>query len=176
MRLFRIVLLASVVMLAAPSFSEAGFADVSGEALSAAVPATALLMTVLKKDKEGSVQFLESYAAASAAALGLKYTINERRPNGKDRSFPSFHATSAFAGASFIQFRYGWTYGIPAYIAASAAGAARIASKDHWVQDVLAGAALGIASNALIIKPYKSLTVAPVAENGRIGLIAVKSF
>lgn len=36
--------------------------------------------------------------------------------------------------------RYGWKYGIPAYVAATFVAVSRVESKEHYVQDVLAGA------------------------------------
>lgn len=78
---------------------------------------------------------------------GLKYAVNETRPNGGPRSFPSGHTSIAFSGAEFIRKEYGWKWAAPAYAAAGFVGWSRVESKQHYVHDVLAGAALGILAN-----------------------------
>lgn len=42
----------------------------------------------------------------------------DRPDDSGDDSFPSGH-TDSFMAATFIQQRYGWQYGLPAYVAAS---------------------------------------------------------
>jgi len=91
-----------------------------------ALPVAALLMTAVKADKQGALQFAEAFAATEAVTYGLKYAIAERRPDGGTHSFPSGHTSAAFAGTSFIQQRYGWDWGIPADVAATAVGISRI--------------------------------------------------
>lgn len=78
---------------------------------------------------------------------GLKYSVNEQRPNGGSHSFPSGHTSAAFAGAEFMRKEFGWGWGTPAYAAASFVGWSRVASGNHWSRDVFAGALIGIASN-----------------------------
>jgi membrane-associated phospholipid phosphatase len=82
-----------------------------------------------------------------AVTYGLKYAVEEERPNGKDGSFPSGHTAVTFAGAEFIRKQYGWGWGAPAYAAAGFVGWSRVATDDHWWHDVLAGAAIGVLSN-----------------------------
>jgi membrane-associated phospholipid phosphatase len=110
-----------------------------------------------------------------AVSYGLKYAVQEERPNGEDnRSFPSGHTAVTFAGAEFIRKHYGWGYGVPAYAAATFVGWSRVATDDHWGHDVAVGAAIGILSNydfgdwhGVTVKPamFQTLDVAPgVAE------------
>jgi hypothetical protein len=81
------------------------------------------------------------------ATYGLKYSIDEQRPNGHGESFPSGHTAIAFAGAEFIRKQYGWGWGLPAYVSAGIVGWSRVEAGKHWTHDVLAGAAIGILSN-----------------------------
>lgn len=81
------------------------------------------------------------------ATYGLKYAIDEQRPNGHGQSFPSGHTSVAFAGAEFIRKEYGWGWGVPAYVSAGVVGWSRVEAGKHWTHDVLAGAAIGILSN-----------------------------
>ena len=75
-------------------------------------------------------------------------------------SFPSGHTASAFIGAGFLQRRYGWKYGVPAYLAAGFVGASRVITKWHWIGDVIIGAGIGIGVNYLFTTPYQ-VTVTP---------------
>jgi hypothetical protein len=83
----------------------------------------------------------------------LKYRINETRPNGGVRSFPSGHTSKAFAFAHFMHREYGevspW-YSIGAYACAATVGYMRVAKGAHWVSDVLMGAGIGIFSTELV--------------------------
>ena len=129
----------------------------SGDILQLALPATALASTFIWKDDhtKPTWQFVKAYASAMILTEALKHIVLKPRPDGSDNySFPSGHTTSAFTGASFIQRRYGWKYGIPSYILASYVGYTRIQAKKHDGWDVLAGATIGIGSSYLFTKPY----------------------
>ena len=84
---------------------------------------------------------------------GLKGWVNETRPNGDARSFPSGHTSKAFSMAHFMHREYGdlnpW-YSIGAYAGASAVGIMRLAKNAHWLPDVLMGAGVGILSTELV--------------------------
>ena len=51
--------------------------------------------------------------------------------------------------------RYGLEYGIPAYALASFVAYSRVESGEHYAHDVIAGAAIGIASSYIFTKPYR---------------------
>ncbi len=109
-------------------------------------------MAAAKKNEEGIRQFAKSYATTMATTYLLKHVVNSERPNGGRHSFPSGHTASAFAGASFIQQRYGWRYGGPAYVMATLVGISRITSHEHHPVDVICGAGLGIYIHSLYAK------------------------
>ncbi|GBF21564.1 lipid A 1-phosphatase [Arenibacter sp. NBRC 103722] len=122
-------------------------------------PSAFSLITILaKNDKKGLWQFSKSASTNLIATWILKYSINKPRPEGKldGNAFPSGHTSFAFQGASFLQRRYGWKYGIPAYLVAGFVGYSRLEGlndrHDGW--DVLAGAAVGIGSTYLFTTPY----------------------
>ncbi|MFH1748327.1 MAG: phosphatase PAP2 family protein [Planctomycetota bacterium] len=118
------------------------------------IPATGYAATWFLDDEEGREQFYWSCGTSLAITYGLKYTVSERRPNGGSHSFPSGHTSSAFQGASFIQQRYGWRYGLPAYLGAAYTGWSRVELDAHYPHDVFAGAAVGILSSYLFTTPY----------------------
>ena len=134
--------------------------ETEGDVLAIAVPAVAAGMILAHKDKDGFGQFVAVMGSTAIVTFGLKQLIDKKRPNGEDQSFPSAHTSLAFAGAGFIQQRYGWKYGIPAYLGASFVGWSRIDSKQHYTEDVLAGAAIGIISNLIFTKKYQDEKVA----------------
>ena len=130
----------------------------TGDVLQIALPVSAGLMTLIKKDYQGTKKMALSYTTTLAVTYSLKYLTNKQRPEGRNdfKSFPSGHTASAFSGASFIQRRYGWKYGTPAYVLATIVALSRTEAPDgyHDGWDVLAGAAIGIGSTYLFTKPF----------------------
>jgi membrane-associated phospholipid phosphatase len=83
------------------------------------------------------------------ATQGLKYAINETRPNGTEHSFPSGHTSTAFFGATLLAREYGENYpwiAVGGYTLAGTTAILRMANNEHWATDVLMGAGIGIAS------------------------------
>lgn len=151
---------------------EAGEAIQSaGDVAALLLPATAGISSLLQRDFEGTAQLVKGTALSLGGTLLLKYTVDETRPNGDDDdSFPSGHAAISFSSAEFIRKRYGWEYGMPAYAAAAFVGYSRVESDQHYLHDVLAGAAIGIGSSYLFTTPYGTLNVAGEAGPGYFGL------
>ena len=150
-----IILLSTSLMAAIPAHADSSSTTKVGDVLAFAIPAAAYGSTYYMDDKEGRQQFYYSFATNLAATQVLKSVIDKERPNGRDEdSFPSGHTSVAFQGASFIHKRYGLEYSIPAYIGAGFVAYSRVEADEHDVTDVLAGAALGIASSMYLTKSY----------------------
>ena len=73
----------------------------------------------------------------------------------------------AFGSAAFIQKRYGWQPGIPAYIVASYVGWLRVETDDHDSADVIGGAAIGIISSYLLTKAFDDNVRAAAWADGK---------
>ncbi|WP_299709255.1 phosphatase PAP2 family protein [uncultured Tenacibaculum sp.] len=146
----------STVQSQAPLSSSQQFHKTTGDVLVGLLPAIALTSTFIWQDEQkGTLQFTKSFVGTVAVTSLLKLIIDKERPNGESlNSFPSGHTSISFASATFIQKRYGWKYGIPAYVLASYVGFSRIESKKHDGWDVLAGAAIGYGFSYLFTKPY----------------------
>jgi membrane-associated phospholipid phosphatase len=142
----------------------------AGQVLTFVLPVTAAGLTVGFKDGEGALQLGTSAALTLGVTYGLKYSINETNPNGDKYSFPSTHTSVSFASAEFMRKRYGWKYGMPAYAAATFVAVSRVESKEHYVQDVLAGAAIGIASSYFFTRPYKGWNIQPEVDQRHYGI------
>ena len=122
------------------------------------------------RDATGRLQLLEAGALTGATTLVLKAAVHKDRPNGHAHSFPSGHTADAAFGAAFLQRRYGWTWGIPAYALTGFVAWSRVESREHFAEDVIAGAAIGIASSYLFTRPFHGVEVEPLAEDGTYGL------
>lgn len=144
--------------------------EAAGDVLTFLLPAVATGSIAAHKDGEGALQFGASAALTLGVTYGLKYTVNETRPNGDSQSFPSAHTSVSFASAEFLRKRYGWEYGIPAYVAATFVAVSRVEAKDHYVHDVLAGAAIGIVSSYIFTRPYKGWNIMPEVDQKYQGI------
>lgn len=128
----------------------------TGDILLVALPATALGSTLIVGDTPGTWQFTKGFVLNQLVTTGLKIATDKKRPfNNGDRAFPSGHTSTTFQSAAFIQRRYGWKYGIPAYALASFTGFSRINAQKHDGWDVLAGAIIGIGGSYLFTTPYQ---------------------
>jgi membrane-associated phospholipid phosphatase len=145
--------------------------------LQIALPATAAALTLGFKDGDGAWQLGESLAVTLAVTYGLKYTVREKRPDDDRRdSFPSGHTSISFSAAEFLRKRYGWEYGVPAYLLASFVGYSRVESKQHYTHDVLAGAAIGIASSYLFTRTYEGWKVGGEVDRNFRGITLSRSW
>ena len=139
-----------------------------GDALEYIIPAVALTGTLFNKDWQGSKQFSLGLLSTLALSHGLKAVISKERPDGRDdNSFPSSHTAVSVHAAAYLHERYGWRYGLPAYVAAAYVGYSRVHDERHDEQDVLVGALLGYASAKLLTTRYERLRVTPMVGEVR---------
>jgi membrane-associated phospholipid phosphatase len=142
-----------------------------GDALRVLIPAAAYGSTFYLHDSDGRKQFYKSFFTNLGVTYALKKSISKTRPNGADNdSFPSAHSSVAFQGAAFVHKRYGWKYAVPAYLGSTFVAWSRVESDNHFTVDVVAGAAIGIASSFIFTRPYKGFVVTPVAYSGFYGI------
>ena len=156
-------------------FSTAGYADdrwtQAGEVLLYALPLTAATATYTLEDPDGRSQLVMAYGVTMSTSYVLKGLVERERPDGTDDlSFPSLSAASAFTSAAFIQRRYGWDAGLPAYLAASYVGWSKVYSDRHHTTDVLAGAALAWGVSQWLVEPGAASQFAVVPTEGGMAL------
>lgn len=145
--------------------------DKSADVLRVMLPAAAWGMTQYFDDKEGEKQFYYSFASTIATTYALKTAISKNRPDGSDNdAFPSGHTSMAFQGAAFLQRRYGWTYGAPAYALAAFVGYSRVKHDHHDSSDVLGGAVIGIVASYYFAEPFYGVQITPTANINGVGL------
>jgi len=158
----RVLLRVAVVLASAlsPAAQAGDGVERSGDVLRLALPAAALGMTIHHDDAPGRRQFFTAFAANAAATWLLKATVDKARPDGRDDdAFPSGHASMAFQAAGFIQRRYGGRAAWLAYALAGYTGWTRVHADQHDTVDVLAGAALGVASAYLLVDRFPGVDV-----------------
>jgi membrane-associated phospholipid phosphatase len=140
------------------------------------LPAAAAGLVLYNSDWQGGLEGVESAVLTAGVTTGLKFAVNETRPNGGNHSFPSGHASFSFGMAEFIGKRYGWEFGIPAYVAASFVGYSRVESSDHYTHDVVAGAFIGILSSYIFTNPYEGWHVQAGTDGKYYGIMLSRSF
>ena len=152
----------------------------SGDVLAMVTPLASLTTVLILQDWKGLKQGALTGVTTVGVTFALKYLIKKERPDFSDNhSFPSMHTSVSFAGAAFIQRRYGWKWGIPAYAVASYVGWSRTYGKKHDWWDVAAGAAIGIGSAYIFTRPFASkhnLSISPIAGDKHFGFYASMTF
>lgn len=152
----------------------------SGDVLVFVTPAAGLAAILATGDWQGLKQGVFTGATTLGVTYALKYLVKKERPDFSDtHSFPSMHTSVSFAGAAFIQRRYGWKWGIPAYVVSTYVGWSRVYGKKHDGWDVAAGAVIGAGSAYLFTRPFArkhNLSISPVAGDGHYGVYASLSF
>lgn len=165
-KLFILFLISSIGV--APAVYGDSDSEKAGDALRIILPLTAFGATFYLDDRVGRRQFYKSFFTNLGVTYALKFAVDKERPDGSDNdAFPSGHTSVVFQSATFIQKRYGWKYGLPAYAAATFVGWSRLQGDpaEHDEQDVLAGAAIGVLSSYFFTSPYDNVQVtASVAE------------
>ncbi len=172
--LFLLMLFLSLFIVVGRSIAQEKTIETTGDILLFSLPAAALTSSLVIADYKGTWQFTKGALLNQALTVSLKYTLNKNRPYGNgNRAFPSGHTSTTFQSAAFIQKRYGWEYGIPAYALAGFTGYSRINAQKHDAWDVLAGAIVGIGSAYLFTTPYQKehmeLTFASDTDNFSLG-------
>ena len=97
---------------------------------------------------DATIIYATAYILCEATTFAVKYSVNSLRPNLKnDHSFPSGHTAIAFCGAELLRREY-WHkspwIGVGGYAVAAFTGFMRLYNDAHWLNDVVAGAGIGI--------------------------------
>ena len=99
-----------------------------------------------------------TYDLSQAVIVNLSYTyvlklaVHRQRPDESSRqSFPSGHASNAFAAATVISRHYK-KLAVPAYGLASYIALSRLAASKHHFSDVVAGAGIGFGVGRVVVR------------------------
>jgi membrane-associated phospholipid phosphatase len=153
---------------------------VSTDVLALSMPVATIAYEFITQDWTGVKQGALTAATTIGATYILKYATHKERPDGSDyHSFPSMHSATMFADAAFIQRRFGWKWGAPAYALAAYVGWGRTYAKKHDWWDVAAGAAIGAGSAYIFTRPFAkehNLSVVPFTDGDRFLIATSMTF
>jgi membrane-associated phospholipid phosphatase len=129
------------------------------------------------------------FFVSSAITLKLKKSMGVLRPDGSDKkSFPSGHATTAFAMAQWLREEYKASNPVlsySGYLIATASSISRVSYHKHHLADVLTGAGIGMLSTkaiyALFPKGFSKsknnrISLYPITVNDTYGITAAIVF
>ena len=87
---------------------------------------------------------MQAQVLAATMTQGIKFAVQRTRPDGEARSFPSGHASAAFATAAVVHQHFGRKAAFPAYAIAVYTSTSRLQANSHYASDVIVGATLGL--------------------------------
>jgi hypothetical protein len=127
----------------------------AANAITIALPVTAVGISLYKGDWKGLREFAVSAGLTVGSAFLIRQIVRQHRPDHSD-----FHSLTppdlalADASSDYLWSRYGWRYGVPAYIASAAVSYALTdAKKNHWY-DTLASGALAFSFDYALVDRY----------------------
>ena len=112
----------------------------------------------------------------------IKIVSNRESPNGEEQAFPSGHTSSSVTFATVMHEAYGPWVGLPLYGLSALVAMERLDDGEHWISDVVFGAALGLVVGHTVAggRPPEVFggQLAPYVnpENGISGIAWVKTF
>jgi membrane-associated phospholipid phosphatase len=150
----------------AQTAKDKGFSDfVSGGGTALYIGGGALLPLLTDGANGGqhSLRVVDAVASSAALCYGMKATIRSQRPDNEREfdSFPSCHATTAFAVAR-VQSHYHPDYAILWYGGAALIGYSRLDLNRHRLSDVLIGAGLGYLVGEIELNQPTGLVLFPL--------------
>ena len=110
------------------------------------------------ENRETGRLMTSTFISTGVIVWGMKEIIGRKRPldDVDNPAFPSGHTAYAFAGATLLGDRYP-KLRIPLYIGAGLVGLTRIYLGRHYLSDVIAGAAVGTITGALVSRHRATL-------------------
>ena len=111
------------------------------------------------ENRETGRLMTSTFISTGVIVWGMKEIIGRKRPLDEvvgNPAFPSGHTAYAFAGATLLGARYP-KLRIPFYIGAGLVGVTRIYLGRHYASDVIAGAAVGTITGALVSRHRATL-------------------
>ena len=113
-----------------------------------------------EKARQSAKLALFADGTSAIFTIGIKSLVNRQRPEGPttrtNSSFPSGHATGAFALATVFSNQYP-KLAIPCYTFATGIALSRVYLGRHYPSDVLAAAAIGFATAKLVLHFRKGI-------------------
>lgn len=160
---------------------EAKFASGTGNLIYLAAGTLLPLIEDGKDGKEHALRTADSLLTSTLITEALKHIVRSPRPDNPNEltSFPSGHATAAFAVAT-MQAHYHPRQALLWYGGAALISYSRVQLNRHRYRDIVGGAAVGFLTSKLELSRPRGLILAPFirprSEGGGSGLSFSKSF
>ncbi len=149
--------------------SLAKFASGTGNALFLGAGTLLPLLEDGPDGKKHSLRTVDALLTSTLITEVLKKTTHEKRPDGSDyESFPSGHATAAFAVAT-MQSHYHPKQAPFWYTGAALISYSRVKLNRHYYKDVVAGATVGYFTARWQLSQSRGLILAPFIGSGKKG-------
>ena len=127
-------------------------------------------LPLLEDGSSGRNHALRAADAVGTSVLlseGLKHIFREKRPDSSERnSFPSGHATAAFAIAT-VQSQFHPRQAPLWYLGAALIAESRVRLHRHYDRDIIAGAVLGYGTARMELAQPRGLILSPWIESHR---------
>jgi membrane-associated phospholipid phosphatase len=154
----RLIAVIGVALVPTVALANDGDQRRAGDILSYALPLTTLGVEWAGGDGRGALQLAESFGTTVVVAELFKRTIKAERPDHtNDESFPSGHAARAFAAATYVHRRHGFSSAWPLYALSVYVGHTRVAAQRHRWGDVAGAAAIAAASSWWLVEPKQTI-------------------
>jgi membrane-associated phospholipid phosphatase len=116
---------------------------------------------------------IRALIVSQSLTQGIKFATQRDRPTGECCSFPSGHASTAFATASVIERHFGYRGAWPTFAVAGYVAMSRLHDNRHFLSDVLFGSALGIASGWTVVGRHgrERFAVMPVPTHDGVAVL-----
>ena len=157
-----------------PARRASQFASGGGNILYLALGVGLPLATDGRNGKDRSLRVLDSLGTSVLISEGLKALVREKRPDSDAHdSFPSGHATAAFAVAA-AESAFHPRQAPLWYLGAILIAASRVRLHRHTVGDVAAGAALGFGVTHLELSTPRGVILSPFINPHRGGMVGLQ--
>jgi membrane-associated phospholipid phosphatase len=119
---------------------------------------------------------LRAQILSQAFVRGIKYSVRRDRPTGECCSFPSGHASAAFASASVLERHLGYRAAWPTLLVASYVAVSRLHDNRHFLSDVIFGSAVGMATGWTVVGRHgrDQFALVPIPVHGGMGIAFVR--
>jgi membrane-associated phospholipid phosphatase len=154
--------------------------ELSADIVTLLLPVGTWSIAHFKDDGDGEGQFYRSTGVSLLLNSSLRLALNDTdwgtRPNGSPYGFPSGHAAFVTSSAAFLQDRFGWKYGVPAYALVGYVSWVRVDSDHHRWRDIGAGVLLSMGVSKLFVTPHDAVHLAPIVGPDWLGMRIERSF
>ena len=157
-----------------PDHEAAKFASGTGNIIYLAAGIGLPLLSDGRYGTRHALRVADALGTSVLLSEGLKNLVREKRPDSDSHdSFPSGHATAAFAVAT-VESDFHPHQAALWYIGATLISMSRVRLRRHTVGDVVAGAALGAGTARVEVNQPRGLILAPFIMRGGLGMMMSK--